>query len=131
MVRTQRRQRSRVPRIPPGTDLDRVAAQARYEGSAYHKDAPSFVGQPKPRPDASICPRDLDRQTANEWLRSAIRNGMVAGPWDGGFPGYVWYRDGDTVFEGRLTNRGLGAYKGYPLDRGEWPKALVMRRVDH
>lgn len=131
MVRTRRRQRSRVPRVPPGVHLDRVAEQERYEGSAYHKDAPSFIGQPKPRPDASICPRDLDRPTVTEWLRSAIRNGMVDGRWEGGFPRYVWYREGDTVFEGQLTNAGLGAYKGYPLDRKEWPRALAVRRVDH
>lgn len=131
MVRTQRRQRSRVPRVPPGVDLDRVAEQARYEGSAYHEDAPSFVGQPKPRPDASICPRDLDRPTVTEWLRSAIRNGMVDGRREDGFPRYVWYREDDTVFEGRLTNAGLGAYEDYPLDREEWPRASAVRRVDH
>lgn len=66
-----------------------------------------------------------------EWLRSAIRNGMVDGRRDGGFPRYVRYREDDTVFEGRLTNGGPGAYEGYPLDREEWPRASAVRRVDH
>lgn len=131
MVRTQRRQRPRVPHVPPGVALDRLAERARYEGSAYHKDAPSFVGQPKPRPDASICPRDLDRQTVTEWLRSAIRRGMVGPPWEGEFPKYVWHREGDTVFKGQLVNHLQGSYKGYPIDRKDWPKALEARRGDH
>ena len=27
----------------------------------------------------------------------------------------------DVVFEGRLVNREQGTYKGYPLNRQEWP----------
>lgn len=128
MVRTQRRQRSRVPYVPPGVALDQVAERAWYEGSAEHKRAPSFVGPPKPRRGASICPPGLDRETVTGWLRSAIRSGMVGGIWEGGFPRLVWHREGETVFEGRLVNGGLGSYKGYPLRREEWPKALRVTR---
>ena len=31
---------------------------------------------------------------------------------------------GNTVFEGRLVNRGNGTYKGFPLLRSEWPKGI-------
>ncbi len=58
------------------------------------------------------------------WLRSAIRRGAVSGPWEGGFPRYVWHREGGTVFEGRLVNRGDGSYKGYPLNEDEWPRGI-------
>lgn len=40
------------------------------------------------------------------------------------FPRYVWHREGDTVFEGRLVNRGNGSYKGFPLEKEEWPEPL-------
>ena len=58
------------------------------------------------------------------WLRSAIRRGATGGPWEGGFPRYVWYESDGTVFEGRLVNRGNGAYKGYPLYQDEWPAGI-------
>ena len=45
--------------------------------------------------------------------RKPVRRG------EAGFPRYVWYKDGGTVFEGRLVNRGSGSYKGYPLGDDE------------
>lgn len=60
----------------------------------------------------------------HEWLRSAIRRGATGAPWESGFPRYVWYKDGETVFEGRLVNRGNGSYKGYPLEKDEWPEGV-------
>ena len=36
----------------------------------------------------------------------------------------MWYKDGGTVFEGRLVNRGHGSYKGYPLADNEWPDGI-------
>lgn len=128
MMRTQRRQRSRVPYVPPGVALDQIAERAWYEGSAEHKKTPSFIGQPKPRRRASMCPPGLDRETVTGWLRSAIRRGMVGGLWEGGFPRLVWHRVGETVFEGRLVNSGSGSYKGYPLRTNQWPRALKATR---
>ena len=43
---------------------------------------------------------------------------------EAGFPRYVWYKDGGTIFEGRLVNRGIGSYKGYPLGDDEWPDGI-------
>ena len=35
-----------------------------------------------------------------------------------------WYKHGETVFEGRLVNRGTGSYKGFPLRKKEWPEGI-------
>ena len=121
----RRRPRRREICVEPGANLLEVAQQATYEGSREHKDIPSFAGQPRRRADASLCPRRIsDQEVVCEWLRAAIRNGATGAPWEGGFPRYVWYRDGDIVYEGRLINRGLGSYKGYPLDTREWPDGI-------
>lgn len=95
------------------------AAQATYVGSPEHKN-------PHARSDATRCPPDLEAAQENltTWLRQAIRAGDVGGLMEGGFPRYVWYRDGDRVFEGRLTNRMKGEYKGYPIEPDEVPRKL-------
>ena len=48
----------------------------------------------------------------------------MGAPWDGEFPRYVWYKRDNTVFEARLINRVNGSYKGYPLDKDEWPNGI-------
>lgn len=110
--------------FPPDADLDSLAAAVTYVGSPEHKDIPSFAGPPRPRGDASLCPRDIRQETAETWLRSAIRKGATSARWEGGFPRYAWHREGDTVFEARLVNSGDGSYKGYPLNREEWPTGI-------
>lgn len=120
------RPRKRVLQSPPEeVDLDRLAARVTYVGSPEHKDIPSFAGPPRLRDDASCCPRWIrDPEVVCEWLRDAIRRGATAAPWEGGFPRYVWYKHGETVFEGRLVNRGNGSYKGFPLCKKEWPEGI-------
>lgn len=121
----RRRPRKRTFYAPPDADLADIASRVSYVGSPEHKDFPSFAGRPRLRADASLCPREIrDQELVSEWLRSAIRRGAVGGPWEGGFPRYVWHREGDVVFEGRLVNRGSGSYKGYPLDEDEWPRGI-------
>ncbi len=111
--------------MDPEVDLDSLAERVTYVGSVEHKDTPGFAGHPRPRTDASICPRPIwDRKTASDWVKSAVRDGITGAPWEGEFPRYVWYRDGDTVYEGRLVNRVTGEYKGYPLDQSEWPDGV-------
>lgn len=125
----RRRPRRRAQYVPAGRDLDALAGRARYVGSPEHKDMPTFAGQPHPRGDASICPRERnDLDLVTDWLRSAIRAGSVGGPWEDDFPRYVWHREEGTVFEARLVNRGDGSYKGYPLTRDEWPEHLADQR---
>ena len=42
----------------------------------------------------------------------------------GEFPRYVWVANEEGCFEGRLTNRDQGIYKGYPLRPEECPEWL-------
>ena len=88
---------------------------------------PSFAGNPpRPRPDASICDRSLaqERELITDWLRKAIRSGTYGEYRENGFPRYLWYKEGETVYEGRLVNAGQGMYKGYPLKPHEWPRDI-------
>ena len=126
----RRRPRRRQIHIPPDVDLNHLTSLVVYRGSSEHKDIPSFAGPPRLRADASCCPREITEQLASQWLRIAIRRGVVGAPWEGGFPRYLWYRDGDRVYEGRLVNSGNGEYKGYPLDTDEWPSGLEAWYAD-
>jgi hypothetical protein len=106
------------------TDLQRehAATNASYTGSPEHK-------LPHARSDATLCPAELEgNQTElTLWLRNAIAEGNAGGFMEGAFPRYVWYRDGDRLFEGRLTNQALGEYKGYPIGPDEGPLELRSR----
>ena len=95
------------------------ATVASYAGSPEHK-------LPHARSDATLCPSDLegDTERLTRWLREALAAGNAGGFMEGAFPRYVWYRDGDRWFEGRLTNQVLGQYKGYPIGTDECPKEL-------
>jgi hypothetical protein len=57
-------------------------------------------------------------------LKKAILLGATSTLWEGGFPRYVWFKQGDVAYEGRLVNSGSGEYKGWPLARDEWPDDL-------
>ena len=77
-----------------------------------------------PRSDATPCPTDLSLEAAETLLREAVRRGWVSASMDGVFPRHAWIRDGSAVFEGRLTNSGLGQYKSYPIASDEAPRWL-------
>jgi hypothetical protein len=96
-----------------------AAVKANYVGSPEHK-------VPHARSDATRCPAELEsaQDTLTAWLRQAIRIGNIGGPVESGFPRYVWFRDDNRVFEGRLTNQAKGEYKGYPIGQSEAPKDL-------
>ena len=95
---------------------DTAAAEAAYAGSPEHK-------LPHARSDATLCPPELEGQQPQltVWLRRAILDGQVGGCVEGKFPRYVWCREGDQCFEGRLSNNVLGEYHGYPISLEEWP----------
>ena len=127
-MRAPQRRRPRLRVIspaPPEIDISIAIDTAVYVGSTEHKDTPSFAGEPRPRSDASICDRRFAWQQAliTKWLRTALRNGTYGAPWEGNYPRYawVWHPKDNIVYEGRLVNRETGEYKGYPLERDEWP----------
>lgn len=125
MRRPERKRKNPKPRritaAPENLVLRNVAERARYIGSAFHKDIPSFAGPaPHPRPDASICPRNLECQQAQiqYWLEQAIVAGNISGhDIRGQFPHKVWHREGDVVYEAVGDSNGL--YHGYPLEPDE------------
>jgi len=109
------------------SEREEIAARISYVGSPEHKDVPSFAGNPpRPRPDASICEQSLanERDKITSWIREAVQRGAYGAMKENGFPRYLWYKDGDTVYEGRLVNSGNGTYKGYPLMADEWPRGI-------
>lgn len=111
---------------PQGADLAQLADRASYVGSSEHKSFPSFAGPYNPRADASKCdPALADPAELTQWLREAIRAGQVSELWEGDFPRYVWCRQGEVVYEGRLVNQELGQYKGYPLEASEEPEGIA------
>src|SRR5580692_10344049 len=98
---------------PAGVDLRTVAERVRYIGSVYHKDIPSFAGPvPRPRPDATPCPRHLAWRQADIvlWLQNSVRLGHCGALWEGSFPRYVWHREGTVIYEARLINAHNGEY---------------------
>lgn len=112
--------------MPEGVNLHAVAAGVKYVGSPEHKDTITAAGMPRPRPDASLCPRPAnDMVLVGGWLQSAIRSGSTGDRWEGGFPRYVWHKQDDIVYEARLINSGNGTYKGSPLSDHEWRLHLV------
>ena len=116
----------RVAELPTDVDREALAERATYGGSPKHKDIPSFAGAvPRPRVDASICPRELtrDRERIERWLREAIRKGNV-GSWEGPFPFPVWHREGEVTYEAHLTRPMVGEYHGFPLEPDEQVEGL-------
>lgn len=117
--------RRTISEVPLDLDLAELAARSSYVGSPEHKTFPSFAGPPRPRADATKCDPALgDASELTDWLRQAITLGKVGEPWEGDFPRYVWVCRKGIIYEGRLVNQELGHYKGWPLDRSEWPEGV-------
>ena len=118
----KRPQRRSIEPPPEGIDVSGLASRVTYVGSPEHKTAPSFAGQPRPRGDATKCDTALSDRLGDiqRWLRHAVEVQCFGGPWEGGFPRYVWCKVGEIVFEARLVNRGFGQYKGWQLEPDEW-----------
>jgi hypothetical protein len=105
----------------PQTHLATVADKVSYIISTEHKDYLTSAGPGNLRSDASACPRGLDFAEVEGWLRDAVREGSVSAVLEGEFPRYAWKRVGSDVYEARLSNAGLGQYKGYPIEAHEAP----------
>jgi len=94
--------------------------------SAEHKTYPSAAGRPARRYDATKCDASLhgDFVELTSWLSRGILAGSVGTPWEGDFPRYVWVKEGDIWYEGRLVNSEQGTYKGYAIRDSELPAGL-------
>jgi hypothetical protein len=105
--------------------LKTIITRVTYTGSPYHRSVGSKAGPVARRAGlTSRCPPSWTNPKATEALRLAIREGKVSCYWEGaGFPRFVWYLEGDVLYEARLTNRENGEYHAYPLeDQRQWPK---------
>jgi hypothetical protein len=111
---------------PEGIDVSKLPSRVTYVGSPEHKTGPSFAGSPRPRADATKCDSALSGRLneIQQWLRRAFEVHCFGGPWEGGLPRYAWCKVGEIVYEARLLNSGLGQYKGWPLEREEWPDGI-------
>lgn len=113
---------------PKDIDLSALSARVAYFGSPEHKQGKTYAGYPKPRADASQCPKKFNRSPRGplKWLRAALESGHVGAPWEQGLPRYVWFYDKEDhlYYEARLSNAGNGTYKGYPLNEDELPSIL-------
>ena len=105
--------------------LEKMARNARYRPSPYHKFNPGACGltePPKPRPDKTICEGagiTCGREAA-ELLKSGFRCGMVSEQKHGKWPRNVWVVDAEGyIYEAQLSNPGLGEYHGYPMKEGD------------
>jgi len=126
-MRTTKRHRPlKRDRLGVGTqvDLDAMAEKVSYVLTPEHKDYLTTAGPGRLRSDASACPRDLDFEQVLDWLREAVRARQISADFEGDFPRYVWARVEGRVYEARLSNSGLGAYKGYPIHDHESPDWL-------
>lgn len=101
-------------------DLERIAQEARYMGSAHHKRTPANYGfRPpvNPRPHKSLCDgtRIVRVAEARDLFHEGVRRGMIGSHREDGLPKYVWAVDpGGLVFEAKLERRSA-TYHGYEL----------------
>jgi hypothetical protein len=126
-MRAPRRKNPRKDdRLVPGpdTDLPAMAKDVDYVISTEHKDHFTSAGPGNLRSDATRCPRGLNFDNVRNWLKEAVRSGDVSAVLDGDFPRYAWKRIDTQVYEARLSNSGLGQYKGYPIEDHEAPEWL-------
>jgi hypothetical protein len=124
IMRTPHRHRPRkLDQLEPAADADLAALAERvtYVISPEHKDYLTSAGPGRLRSDASACPRGLSFDKVFQWLRAAVRDGQLSAQTEGDFPRYAGRRIEGQVYEARLSNSGLGQYKGYPIDDGEAP----------
>jgi len=120
---------------PPQLTEDQIES-ASYVGSPEHKIEHWWDGQPgayidektgqATRPNkekTTICPltSQEDRNRATKWVRHALEQGDFAYH-DGNteYPDRIWYDEPETgrKWEGFVTNKTLGQYKGWPAEDG-------------
>jgi hypothetical protein len=107
------------------SELARIAALARYGGSATHKLHPGdygFVPPVNPRPSKSPCDdlRPVLKQEAATLLQQGIERGMVSRFGPDQVPKYVWAVDAQgEVYEAKTKPGQEIVYHGYRLGEDE------------
>jgi hypothetical protein len=96
--------------------LEEVAAKATYEHSDYHCPRPKGQGPARRLKPSTHCPRDWTPRQGLNAVREAIRTGRVSTKWVGGFPRYIWHKEGDVWYEGQTKDSSPGKYHGYPQE---------------
>ena len=100
-------------------------ANARYEGSPYHKRNPGDFGlspPARPRRDKTLCDEAgvLEKARAAALLSRAIEGGLVSeSTATEGFPAQMWVVDEGRVFEAMYGGSRTGFYHGYPIRRSD------------
>ena len=91
-------------------------------GSQEHKSHPSPAGPPALRSDATPCDPEIKWDDINTALREAIRRCCTSTVFEQGFPKYVWGWIDEDLYEARHINGPAGTYKGYRLEKVEYPR---------
>ena len=99
-----------------------TASRARYVGSQEHKGYPSPAGPPALRADATPCDPEIEWGDINAALQEAIRRCCTSAVFEQGFPKYVWGWIDRDLYEARHLNGPAGTYKGYRLEKMEYPR---------
>ena len=113
-------------------ELASYAQKTAYAGSKAHKRAPGDFGLGtvmSPRPGATLCDEAgvLDKAAASDLLRVGIEKGMVSKQMRNGFPQNIWaVNDNGMPFEAELQNELAGEYHGYPMQRDDDFRNLVL-----
>lgn len=114
------------------TELEALAARARYNGNPEHKRNPGDFGLTPParwRPGKGRCDDTgiVTRAAALSLLREGIRRGLLSEQVRGEWPQNVWTVTRDQVpLEAQLE--GNGVYHGYPMSRTDPFREEVFKR---
>ncbi len=126
-VRTERRKPTPIS-CPGHRPAVWHAARNRHRRGVSRQPAAGFVTGTNFVIDGGLTQRVHGRAArglGTKWPQEpCLRSWATGAPWEEIFARYVWYKDGDKVFEGRLVKRSSGSYQGYLLDSREWPKDI-------
>lgn len=104
-------------------ELEKLADRVKYNPSQKHKRYPIPGQHPYFDHNSSKCPTQITLEQAQTWLKDGIAKGAVSS-FNGSFPSCVWYKEGNIVFEAKLTSKSTGEYHGFPLETYEWPNNI-------
>lgn len=116
------------PKLLDAVALQQLSERVFYRGSKDHKGVDNSFGfkHTPPRPDASVCDKNITPEIAQNLLRESICKGNIQ--WTVAtekHPRYVWGKFEGQLYLARLTNDGKGEYKGYPVQESVIIKGFI------